>query len=101
MGVARRAFLIGGAGVALAGAGVLADVLPGGPPLGWTGPDGTVPATPEGPVTADVEWSEARGRDVGLVVRPRARTGRCRCAWRCTAGAAPAGRSPTWGWPAS
>src|SRR5262245_6844196 len=56
--LSRRAVLVGGIGglgvVAAAGAGALADVLPGGARLrgllGLTGPDGEVPDVPAGPV---------------------------------------------------
>jgi S-formylglutathione hydrolase FrmB len=66
-------FLLGGLGaVALAGAGVLTDVLPGGRQvrglLGLTGPDGEIPDVPAGPVSVDRVRSSARGRDVDLVV---------------------------------
>lgn len=71
--LSRRAFLVGGAGAAVAvGAGVYTDVLPGGPPLrrflGLTGPDGSVPDVPAGPVSVDRVRSAARGRDLDLVV---------------------------------
>lgn len=74
--VTRRAFLLGGAGVAgagvLAGAGMVTDVLPGGPGLrrvlGLTGLDGSIPDVPAGPVTTDRVRSAARGRDIDLVV---------------------------------
>ncbi len=66
----RRAFLLGGLG--LAGAGVLTDLLPGGPQvrdlLGLTGPDGEVPDVPAGPSAVDRVRSSARGREVHLVV---------------------------------
>ena len=72
----RRAFLLGGAGAVgagvLAGAGIVSDVLPGGPPLrralGMTGPDGRIPDAPPGPVTTERVHSAARGLDVDLVV---------------------------------
>lgn len=72
----RRTFLFGGAGVVgagvLAGVGIVTDVLPGGPPvrraLGMTGPDGTIPDAPPGPVTTERVRSAARGQDVDLVV---------------------------------
>ena len=72
----RRAFLFGGLGglglMAAAGAGALADVLPGGPRLrdwlGMTGPDGHVPDVPAGPVQVERVRSTARGRDVDLIV---------------------------------
>lgn len=68
----RRAVLLGGAGMLLAGAGAVADVLPGGPPLrrllGWTGEDGEIPDAPAGPVVVDRVRSAARGRDVDLVL---------------------------------
>ena len=58
--------------VAAAGAGVLTDVLPGGRQarelLGLTGPDGEIPDVPPGPVTVERVRSQARGRDVHLVV---------------------------------
>lgn len=71
--VTRRAFLLGGAGVVvLGGAGVVTDVLPGGPALrrmlGLTGPDGEIPDVPAVPVTTERVRSAARGRDVDLVV---------------------------------
>lgn len=76
MGVRRRTFLLGGAGVAgagvLAGAGMVTDVLPGGPALrrflGMTGPDGEIPDVRPGPATTERVRSAARGRDVDLVV---------------------------------
>ena len=74
--MSRRAFLVGGVSVAgagvLAGAGVVTDVLPGGPALrralGMTGPDGQIPDAPAGPATTERVRSAARGRDVDLVV---------------------------------
>src|SRR5687767_14865942 len=81
MRVSRRGFLLGGAAVAgagvLTGAGVITDVLPGGPglrrALGLTGPDGEIPDVPPAPVTTTRLRSEARGRAVELIVmRPGA-----------------------------
>lgn len=74
--VTRRAFLLGGAGVAgaglLTGAGMVTDVLPGGPglrrALGMTGPDGEIPDVPSGPATTERIRSAARGRTVDLVI---------------------------------
>lgn len=70
--ITRRAVLLGGlAGVGLLGvgfAGVVEDVLPGGPAvrrrLGWTGQDGTTPDVPPAPVTGRTFTSAARGREV-------------------------------------
>lgn len=73
MRVSRRALVLGGIGVGIAGvgAGVLTDVLPGGPSvrrlLGWTGPDGTIPDVPSGPVTSVRMMSRARGREVTVI----------------------------------
>jgi hypothetical protein len=71
MGVSRRAVLVGGVGaglVGVAGAGVVTDVLPGGPSvrrlLGMTGPAGTIPDVPAGPVVTTKLASRARGREV-------------------------------------
>jgi S-formylglutathione hydrolase FrmB len=71
----RRVLLAGlglGAGAVATGAGMITDVLPGGPPLrralGMTGPDGSIPDVPAGPVLAERLRSEARGRDVDLVI---------------------------------
>jgi dienelactone hydrolase len=51
---------------------LITDALPGGAPLrrtiGLTGPDGTVPNVPAGPVTVERVRSAARGRDVDLVI---------------------------------
>lgn len=74
--LSRRAALAGGLGglgvVAAAGAGALADILPGGARLrgflGLTGPAGEVPDVPAGPVESGRVRSAARGRDVDLVV---------------------------------
>jgi S-formylglutathione hydrolase FrmB len=71
--LSRRVVLGGGLGVvAAAGAGALADVLPGGARLrgllGLTGPDGEVPDVPAGPVEVDRVRSAARGREIDLVV---------------------------------
>ncbi|WP_243866333.1 alpha/beta hydrolase [Actinophytocola oryzae] len=71
--MSRRAVLVGGLGVvAAAGAGALADVLPGGARLrgilGLNGPDGRIPDAPPGPVQVDRVRSAARGRDVDLIV---------------------------------
>ncbi len=70
--VTRRVLLLGGAAGVLAGAGVVTDVLPGGPAvrraLGLTGPDGEIPDVPPVPVTTERVRSAARGRDVSLVV---------------------------------
>ncbi len=74
--MSRRGFLLGGAGVAgagvLAGAGMVTDLLPGGPglrrALGLTGPDGEIPDVPPEPVTVDRVRSAVRGTDVELVV---------------------------------
>lgn len=56
----------------LAGAGMVTDVLPGGPALrrflGMTGPDGEIPGVPAGPATVEPVRSAARGTDVDLVV---------------------------------
>ena len=76
MGVSRRTFLLAGAGVGctgvLTGAGMVTDVLPGGPglrrALGLTGPDGEIPDVPAAPVTTERIHSAARGRDVDLVI---------------------------------
>jgi S-formylglutathione hydrolase FrmB len=77
--LSRRSALIGGLGglglVTAAGAGALADVLPGGARLrhllGLTGPDGRIPDAPAGPVEVDRVRSAARGTDVDLlVIRP-------------------------------
>jgi hypothetical protein len=71
--VSRRSLLLGGAGVGIVGvgAGVLTDVLPGGPRvrrlLGLTGPDGTIPDVPAGPVVTSKLASRARGRDVTVI----------------------------------
>lgn len=79
VGVTRRRLLLGGLGGCLAGAaagaGMLTDLLPGGAPLrrtlGLTGPDGTVPDVPPGPVTVERVHSAARGREVELItMRP-------------------------------
>jgi hypothetical protein len=63
--------MFGGIGVGvlgLAGAGVVTDVLPGGPQLrrflGLTGPAGTVPDVPASPVVTTHLASKTRGRDV-------------------------------------
>lgn len=74
--ITRRRLLLGGLGLGAtavaAGAGMITDVLPGGPPLrraiGMTGPDGTVPDVPAGPLTIERVRSAARGRDVDLVI---------------------------------
>jgi len=74
--LSRRSVLIGGLGglglVTAAGAGALADVLPGGARLryllGLTGPDGEIPDAPAGPAEVERVWSAARGTDVDLVV---------------------------------
>lgn len=71
--VTRRAVLLGGAGLGvLAGAGVVTDVLPGGPALrralGLTGPDGEVPDVPPAAAVTERVRSAARGRNVHLVV---------------------------------
>jgi hypothetical protein len=76
MGTTRRRVLLGGAGLvaagALTGAGMITDVLPGGPPvrraLGLTGPDGTVPNVPAGPVITERVPSAARSRSVDLMI---------------------------------
>jgi hypothetical protein len=77
--MSRRCMLLGGLGGGLAGvaagAGVIIDVLPGGPflrrTIGMSGPDGTIPDVPPTPVTIRRVRSVARGRDVDLVeVRP-------------------------------
>jgi hypothetical protein len=72
--VSRRTAMVGGIGIGvlgLAGAGVLTDVLPGGPGarrlLGLTGPAGTVPDVPAGPVVTTHLKSQARGRDVTVI----------------------------------
>jgi hypothetical protein len=71
VGVSRRTAVLGGIGaglVGVAGAGVLTDVLPGGPQLrrlfGMTGPAGTIPDVPAGPVVTRRLASRARGREV-------------------------------------
>jgi pimeloyl-ACP methyl ester carboxylesterase len=63
--------MFGGIGVGVlgvAGAGVVTDVLPGGPRvrrfLGMTGPAGTIPDVPAGPVVTTHLASKARSRDV-------------------------------------
>jgi len=61
VGITRRALLIGGA-LGLGAAGVAANSVPGRRLLGWTGPDGVVPATPEADVT-DLGW--------GVVTSPK------------------------------
>lgn len=77
--MSRRRLLLGGLGVGLTGvaasAGVITDVLPGGPflrrTIGMTGPDGIVADVPPAPVTIRRVRSAARGRDVDLIeVRP-------------------------------
>jgi S-formylglutathione hydrolase FrmB len=75
MTVKRRALLLGGLGAGLGvvgiGAGVVTDVLPGGPTLrralGMTGPDGAVPDAPAGPVHTERERSAARDTDVDVI----------------------------------
>lgn len=75
MTVKRRALLLGGLGAGLGvfgvGAGVVTDVLPGGPSLrralGMTGPDGTVPDAPAGQVLIAREHSAARGTFVDVI----------------------------------
>jgi S-formylglutathione hydrolase FrmB len=69
----RRTVLLSAlAAVAAAGTGVATDVLPGGPTLrrtlGLTGPDGSIPDAPPGPVEVDRVRSAARGRDVDLLI---------------------------------
>lgn len=75
MTVKRRAVLLGslgaGLGVVGVGAGMVTDALPGGArlrrALGMTGPDGTVPDVPPGPVHTEREHSAARGTDVDVI----------------------------------
>lgn len=75
MTVKRRAVLLGGLGAGLGvlglGAGVVTDVLPGGPrlrrALGMTGPDGSVPDVPAGSVHTERERSTARDQDVDVI----------------------------------
>lgn len=74
MGVSRRSLVFGGVGVGvlgLAGAGVLTDVLPGGPSarrfLGLTGPAGTVPDVPASPTVTTHLNSKARNKMVTVI----------------------------------
>jgi S-formylglutathione hydrolase FrmB len=74
--VTRRAVLFGGLGLGVAGvaagAGMITDVLPGGPALrralGLTGQDGSIPDVPPSPVSVERVRSAARGRDVDLMI---------------------------------
>lgn len=74
--VSRRAVLLGGLGLGVAtagtGAGMITDVLPGGPGLrrvlGMTGQDGSIPDVPAGPVSVERLRSAGRGREVDLVI---------------------------------
>ena len=77
--VSRRGVLLGslalGLGAVGAGAGMINDVLPGGPQLrrtmGLTGPAGSVPEVPPGQVTIEKLRSNTRGQDVTLItMRP-------------------------------
>jgi len=67
--LAALAVTVGGA--AAVGGAVVEDVLPGGPRLrraiGMTGPDGSLPGVPAGPVRSVQVRSAARGREVGLI----------------------------------
>ncbi|MET0136067.1 MAG: esterase [Kibdelosporangium sp.] len=70
--MSRRALLVGGLGVGVLGvAGVVTDVLPGGPRvrrfLGMTGQEGAIPDVPAGPVVTTRIQSGARGREVTVI----------------------------------
>lgn len=73
MGVSRRTLVLGGAGVAVAGAGVavITDVLPGGPQvrraIGMTGPAGTIPAVPPSAKVTRTFFSQARRQQVTMI----------------------------------